>query len=318
MARVTIITPARPGTRTGNLHTATRWAAMLRSAGHRVRVAQEWDGTPADLLIALHAKRSHASAARWKAADPSAPLLVTLTGTDLYRDLPRSREARDSLALADRLIVLQDAALRVLPGAMRRKTSVVYQSSDTRLRSAPPGTPFRIAVVGHLREEKDPFRTVRALSPLQGDLQLVQVGAALDDDHERQARDWVRHEPRYRWLGSVPHAHALRWIARSHVLVVSSRMEGGANVIAEAARIGTPVLASRMSGNLGMLGASHPGYFPVGDARKLGALLRRCVEERDFLARLRRSTASRRALFAPSAERRALLGAVRLAMQARA
>jgi putative glycosyltransferase (TIGR04348 family) len=316
MARITIVTPARPGARTGNLHTATRWAAMLRLAGHRVRVAQQWDGAPADLMVALHAKRSHEAAARWKAAAPSAPLIVTLTGTDLYRDLPRSREARASLALADRLIVLQDAALRELPAGPRRKASVVYQSSDTRLRHDPPQSQFRIAVVGHLREEKDPFRAIHALSRLHGNLQVVQVGAALDAGHEKEARDWARREPRYRWLGSVTHAQALGWIARSHLLVVSSRMEGGANVIAEAARIGTPVLASRMSGNLGMLGAAHSGYFPVGDTGALAALLRRCVEDPDFLDRLRRSIVARRRIFAPAEERRALLRAVRLSLQA--
>lgn len=316
MARITIVTPARPGTRTGNLHTATRWARMLRSAGFPVRTMQAWDGRPCDLLLALHARRSHPSILRWKEADPAAPLVVTLTGTDLYRDLPRSAEARRSLALADRVIVLQEAALRELDARVRRKAHVVYQSSDTRLRPAPPRGAFRIAVVGHLREEKDPFRAVHALSLLPSlPLKIVHVGRALDAAHAREVREWMRREPRYRWLGSLPHRRALQQIARSHALVVSSRMEGGANVIAEAARIGTPVLASRMSGNLGMLGASYPGYFRLGDARALAALMQKCIQDEGFYRRISSAVRGRRRLFAPAEERKALLGVVRRALR---
>ena len=87
----------------------------------------------------------------------------------------------------------------------------------------------------------------------------------------------MRREPRYRWLGGRTHAQTLGWIARSHLLVVSSAMEGGANVIAEAARIGTPVLASRVSGNVGMLGRNYPGYFPLFDERALAGLIEKSI-----------------------------------------
>ena len=83
-------------------------------------------------------------------------------------------------------------------------------------------------------------------------------------------------------------------------------MEGGANVISEAARIGTPVLASRVAGNLGMLGRGYPGTFPFGDERALAKLIERAARERAFYARLKRALRARRALFAPAAERRAL------------
>ena len=50
---------------------------------------------------------------------------------------------------------------------------------------------------------------------------LLHVGAALDPSMAREAKAWMRREPRYRWLGSLPHGRTLEWIARSHVLVVS-------------------------------------------------------------------------------------------------
>jgi putative glycosyltransferase (TIGR04348 family) len=317
MTRITIVTPARPDARNGNRHTATRWAQMLRASGLQPRIALSWSGEPCAALIALHALGSYPSITAWREARPRAPLVVVLTGTDLYRDLPTSKEARRSLELADRVITLQDAAARELPAPLRRKVRVVYQSSDTRLRHAPPRERFRIAVVGHLREVKDPFRTVRALQLLDDTpLEVVHVGNALDEAHGEAAREWMRREPRYRWLGSLPHARAMEWIARSHVLVVSSRMEGGANVIAEAARIGTPVLASRMSGNLGMLGSRYPGYYATGDEQALAALIRKAMEKK-FHARLKAALRERRARFAPSEERKALLGAVGEALRSR-
>jgi putative glycosyltransferase (TIGR04348 family) len=303
MARIVIVTPARPGSRVGNRHTATRWARMLRSGGHRVAVATEWTGRRCDLLIALHADRSHPSIRRYREVHPMGRLVVALTGTDLYRDLPAgSKKARESLDLADRVIALQSEAKRGLPKKWREKTSVVYQSSDTKLKHSPPERPFRIAVVGHLRKVKDPFRAAMALRHLKGDYEVVQVGGTLEPGMAETAKRWMKRDARYRWLGSLPHGQAMKWIARSHLLVVSSVMEGGANVIVEAARIGTPVLASRVPGNVGMLGRNYPGYYKLADARALARLIHNTASAPGALAILKSRLARRRATFSPAAE----------------
>jgi putative glycosyltransferase (TIGR04348 family) len=285
-----------------------------------VAVRTDWKGERCDLLIALHAKRSHESVAHYRAAHPRGWLAVVLTGTDLYRDLPDSAEARRSLALADRIIVLQDQAPRLLEPRLRRKTRVVFQSADSSVRHDPPPRGLRVAVIGHLREEKDPFRAAAALARLPRDsgVEVLQLGAALGPGMTGEAKRWMARESRYRWLGSQPHARALAWLAKSHLLVVSSRMEGGANVIAEAARIGTPVLASRVSGNVGMLGRRYPGYFPPGDERSLAKLLHQAASNADFRSRLRGALRARRRLFAPAAERAALLRALAPLLRPRA
>jgi len=316
MARISIVTPARPGTRNGNRHTAQRWAGFLRQSGHRVTVMVQWDGKPCDLLVALHARRSHDSVLAYRKRFPAGPLVVTLTGTDLYKDLPASRAARDSLEMADRIIVLQSDAKLKLNKTLRTKTRVVYQSAKPTARHSPPRDRCRVAVVGHLREVKDPFRAALALAHVEGKAEVVQVGDALSPAFAAQARQLMRREPRYRWLGGRSHAQSLGWIARSHLLVVSSAMEGGANVIAEAARIGTPVLASRVSGNVGMLGRDYPGYFPLFDTRALAWLIMKSMEQKEFDRRLKRALAARRRLFAPAAERRALLEALRVKSRA--
>ena len=304
--------------RNGNRHTALRWAALLRKSGHKVPVAVQWQGDPCDVLIALHARRSYDSIARYRQEKPNAPLVVTLTGTDLYRDLPDSPEARASLELADRLIVLQEAALEELAPPLRAKTRVVYQSAEPRVAHRAPAKPFRITVVAHLRAEKDPMRAAAALARLPDkDIELVQIGEALDERFAREAKDWAEREPRYRWLGGLAHERTLAWMAKSHVLVVSSVMEGGANVVAEAARIGTPVIASRMPGNVGMLGERYPGYYPVADDAALAELIGRAAKDAKFYRQLERALAARRKLFAPAAERAALTRVVREALQLR-
>ncbi len=311
MARISIVTPARPGARNGNRHTAQRWAGFLRALGHRVVVMVQWDACPCDLLLALHARRSHASIVEFRTRFPGKPLVVVLTGTDLYSDLPKSREARQSLRLADRIVVLQSEARLELEKGLRAKTRVVYQSSTPSVRHRPPKARFRVAVVGHLRKVKDPFRAALALRYLPQDLEVVQVGDALSPRMASEAKKHMRRDRRYRWLGGRTHAQALGWIARSHLLVVSSIMEGGANVIAEAARVGTPVLASRMSGNLGMLGRNYPGYFPLFDEYALSRLIGKTIEKKMFVLKLKRALAARRQLFAPAAERRALCAVIR-------
>jgi putative glycosyltransferase (TIGR04348 family) len=295
--------------RNGNRHTALRWAAFLRAAGHAVEVSVQWSpDRAADAMLALHARRSHASI---EAFPSDRPLVVALTGTDVYRDIRESAEARESLELAHRLIVLQPMAARELAPRLRRKVSVVVQSSSTALRHAPVRRRFRICVIGHLRAEKDPLRTLAALACLPDEsIEVVHLGAPLDEVLAREAEAGVAREPRYRWLGSVPHARALRWLASSHAMVISSRMEGGANVVCEALRIGVPVLASRIPGNVGLLGAGYAGYFPVEDERALAELIHRAAADRRFYLNLKTHVRKLRAMVSPHAEARALLAAL--------
>src|SRR5512134_217889 len=170
--RIALVTPAGPGTRNGNRHTALRWAAFLRNAGHRVSVAVEWSGAACDGMLALHARRSHASIKKFPR---ERPLVVALTGTDVYRDIHESADARESLELADRLIVLQPKAAEELPARLRSKVRVVVQSSSTRLRQRPVQGGFRVCVIGHLRAEKDPLRMLSALDFIPRSLPLQVV-----------------------------------------------------------------------------------------------------------------------------------------------
>ena len=312
-----IVTPALADANNGNWQTARRWAHMLR--GHyAVRLAKDWpdthtsdDGT--EILLALHARRSADSVAAWAQAPPHKPLVLALTGTDLYRDIQSDASAQRSLALAHRLIVLQELGPQVLPEPLRAKCRVVFQSSTRRQTLVKTTAHLRAVVVGHLRDEKWPqtvFEAARLIGPDEG-IFIDHIGVELDPALGAAARATQHDCPHYRWLGGLPHAATRSRIQRAHVLVHPSRMEGGAHVIMEAALSGTPVLASRMDGNVGMLGAGYGGYFPPGDAAALAALLRDC--RRDIaqgsgkLAVLQAQCEARAPLFEPAAEKAALL-----------
>ncbi|MDP3700711.1 MAG: selenoneine biosynthesis selenosugar synthase SenB [Hylemonella sp.] len=312
---IVIVTPALADANNGNWQTAWRWSRLL--AGHyRTRIVKTWqpgEHPEAVALLALHARRSAASIAAWGETHPGRGLGVVLTGTDLYRDINEDAGAQRSLALAQQLVVLQEEGPKALPPSCRGKTRVIFQSTTTRQALQKTGQHLRAVMVGHLREEKSPqtlFEAARLLRD-RHDIHIDHIGEALDPALGEQARATMADCPGYRWLGGLPHEATRRRIQRAHLLIHCSRMEGGAHVLMEAVCSGTPVLASRIPGNVGMLGADYGGYFPLGDAAALAQLLRQCREDMgrasSRISALRAKCALRAPLFAPAAEQAGLL-----------
>jgi putative glycosyltransferase (TIGR04348 family) len=302
--KIVLITPEGPTSRTGNKVAAARWARILRRLGHRVHVASDYDGEPADLMVAVHAWRSAAAIQRFKSLHPDRPLVVQLSGTDIYEyiksdPLPTLR----SMALADRLVALNDLAGRVVPKRLHPRLCVIHQSA-TSLPSRPSRRAVMVSVIGHLRDVKDPLRAATAarLLPADSRVRIEQVGRAYTPQWEARARAEMAANPRYVWRDDVPAAAVRRLLARSHAMVVSSISEGGANVVSEATVAGVPILASRIDGNVGLLGRDYPGYFKVGDTRALARLLQRIDIELAFSRELREALRRRAPLFRPSRE----------------
>lgn len=316
--RIGIITPAPPRSRYGNRITAVRWARILKNIGHRVSLKQEYDGKRYDLLIALHARKGHQAVKQFHQQHPELPIIVALTGTDLYRDLGANPSARESLELATRIVALQPKALDELEPALREKTVVIYQSVETRPRHRQqPASSFAmrdrrarhfdVCVIGHLRPVKDPFRVGMAarLLPASSRIRILQIGSAMTKAMARRARTEMKRNRRYRWLGEQPRWCARRILSRSQLCVVSSRIEGGANVLSEALVASVPVLASRISGNEGVLREDYPGYFSVGDTRGLARLLKRAETDAAFHAYLNTRCRKLARLFDPAREAQA-------------
>lgn len=289
--------------------TAERWARFLRELGHGVSVESEWSGGEWDALVALHAVKSARSVERFHALHPDRPIVVMLTGTDVYGGSGTDPVLQRTLALARRIVVLQPEALRVLNEPERARARVVRQSAVAPERvDAPSREEFEVALVAHLRPVKDPLlgaRAVRAMQP-GSRVRLLHAGAALDADLANAARVEAAENPRYRWLGELAHAETLALVARSRLLLLTSRSEGGANVISEAIACGVPVLSTRIDGSVGILGEAYPGLFDVADSHGLARLLARCETDADFLGALRAWCARLAPQFTPERERESL------------
>jgi putative glycosyltransferase (TIGR04348 family) len=319
-----MVTPAPPGSNYGNRITALRWARILRRLGHRVSISQAYDGESYDCLIALHARRSYRSIERFRQQNVEAPIIVALTGTDLYQDLRSNHLARESLEIATRIVALQPKAFEQLRRDLRDKTRVIYQSVEdssggtraktTKTRSAKGafigsrnGRSFDVCVIGHLRSVKDPFRAALAahLLPLSSRIRILQVGGAMTTAMAARAEAETRANPRYQWLGEQPRSRVRRILANSDLCVLSSRIEGGANVVSEAIAASSPIVASRIDGNVGILGPDYPGFFTVGDTHRLAQLLANAESDPGFLLELRTRVKQLAPIVNPARELRA-------------
>ena len=315
---ISVITPAAKRSRSGNRATAVRWARLLEGLGHAVTVAETWPDDDAsrhrqapgpDLLVAIHAWRSATSVAAFRSRHPERPLVVLMSGTDIYRfQHSHPDETNASMAAAHRLVGLHDAVAADLPPQFRRKLRVIHQSAlPLPSPRHPSRRTFDVCVVGHLRKEKDPFRAAWAarLAPASSKLRIVHLGKAHDTAHAEEARTEMSGNPRYLWRGEVPRWQVRRTFAHCHAMVISSIMEGGANVVSEAAVAGVPVIASDIPGNTGLLGRDHPALYPPGDTVALHALLYRAETEPGFLDAVRAHGDARRHRFSVAHERAA-------------
>lgn len=305
---ITIVTPAARGARTGNRVTALRWAGLLRQLGHRARLRTTAAGAvPAatDVLVTVHAVKSADAVLTARAARPRLPIVTLLSGTDIYPAFAPDQRTARALDAADALVALQPRALDVLPPELRRKARTIVQSATPA--AAPRDATFSACLLSHLRPVKDPLVAVTALGRLPTDvpIKLRLAGDLLDADYGARVLAAVDASERAEWLGLLDRVASKRLIARSHVCLVPSLAEGGANVVSEAIAAGTPVLCSAIPGNLGLLGDDWPATFPPGDAAALAHLLARAASDRAFLDSLCTRTRALQPMVAPATERAA-------------
>lgn len=307
--KITLITPAKKHSKNGNMATALRWARILRDQGHTVDVTKAYNGKRYDLMIALHAWRSAAEITDFKARYPDNPLIVALGGTDVNTFLKTDPKLTlKSMDLADALVCLNGMIKKSLPKHLYAKLHVVHQSAKPlpRARSPRKGT-FSVCVIGHLRDEKDPLRTACAarLVPAASKLNVRHLGKAHSAKWAAQAKSEMAANPRYNWMGEVAGWQVRQEYAKTHLMVISSNQEGGANVVSEAIVAGVPIIASNIDGNVGLLGKDYPGYYPVRDEHTLAKILYRAETDPEFMVSLQTHCERLRPLFTPASEAKA-------------
>ncbi len=308
--QILIVTPEQTGKVGGNNRTAERWREIFDELGHRAKVRAEYAGARTDLLVALHAGRSHSSIGAFRRQLPGRPVIVALTGTDLYVDLVHDQAVTASLDWATRLVLLQRLAMAQLPVRFRAKARVIYQSA----KSLPPeegaersAREFRVGVVANLRAIKDPLRAARAARNLPADsrVRVTLVGKELERGLAAEAREEELANPRFAWRGPLSYDETLRFIAGCDLIAITSQVEGSSNVLSEALAAGVPVVASKIPGLVGTLGETFPGYYAYGDTAELTAQLSRAERDQAFYEELKRSCAAKRVLVDPQTEREA-------------
>lgn len=311
--KILIVTPASKNSTKGNRVTALRWSRILQDLGHTVGIITNFTNQSTDLLIALHALKSNSSILNFRNKYPNRPLIITLTGTDLYRDIKENPEALNTLKKATSLIVLQPFAIKELPPKLQNITRVIFQSNEIKFTgNLSKNGKFNICVMGHLRDVKDPFLTAKAarLLPDDSKIELTHIGGALNKKMENSANAEDKSNPRYNWVGEIPRSKALQILSESKLLVHTSIMEGGANAVSEAISLGVPVISTEIPGSVGLLGKSYPGYFEVGDSMSLAVLLEKSEFNKTFYKILQDHCNSLQPLFYPEREREAWLNLI--------
>jgi len=312
------VCPATDAQNNGNWRTAERWAQLL-SRFAEVSIHLELDEKTAqdfDLLIALHARRSASAIQLWNDTFPDKPLVVVLTGTDLYRDIAQDVNAQQSLEHADRLVVLQELGIEPIPKPYHSKTRCIFQSTSLWKPAQKTTQQLRVLMVGHLRSEKSPetfFEAARIMAS-QKEIQFSLIGAGLEPHLLEGAQSLHDSAHHFHYLGALPHSQTRTYIRHAHLLIHPSKMEGGAHVIMEAICSGTPVLASDIPGNQGMLGPDYAGYFEWGQVDQLCGLISRCRDTQSlsspsdrFLDHLTAQCSARAVLFTHENEQHSLM-----------
>jgi len=304
---IQLISPAKIDSRNGNRTTAVRWRNILQGMGHKVSVAKEYSGQNVDLMLALHAWRSASSIQLFAEKYPTRPLLVALTGTDVYRFLnTHKQQTLKSLEYADRLIGLHAHITKSIPKQYHQKVHIIYQSTEAkRLRRTHHKNNFNVCVAGHLRDEKDSLRpayAVRSL-PRYSCIQISHYGKAHTKNWEYNARLEMAKNRRYQWHGEISQSLLQVKFSQADLLALPSRIEGGANIISEAIMAGLPVITSNIEGSIGLLGEKYMGYFEVENTKQLKQMLLRCETDTKFYRALKHQCKLRRYLFTPSREK---------------
>ncbi len=303
--RIGLVLPPSQGVGTGNMRTAQRWGRVFAELGHEPRIYAAEESFDCEILVALNAVKSAAAIGRFREENPAGKLIVAITGTDLNRK--DSPEWSASLQAADRVVVLQNKALKLISQEEQMKARVIYQGvtvpADLPARGSNEG--FQVCVVGHLRQEKDPLLTAMASRTLEEEsrIQVLQVGAILEEEYTQAVTLERQMNPRYQWLGELSKGETLTLIAQSDLLVLTSTSEGGPGVIGEAVALGTPILSTRINGVVGLLGEDYSGYFEPRDVMALAHLLKRAEKDRAFYQQLREEGAACQDLFSPMRER---------------
>ena len=269
--RVVLVSPVPIDSPRGNAITVARIAHGLRAHGLDVCVkgtddpalAEPATGTPPALVHAFHAYRAGPRSLAL-ARSRRAPLVITLTGTDVSDDLHdsvRGRVVRETLLGATAITAFHDSIASEIAAALpavASRLAVVPQSvsllpaSDGGSGAVVHGDPCLLFPAG-IRPVKRallPLAPLDSLLPKHPGLRLWYAGPSLDQRETERLEQALSDRPWARYLGPLPHSAMPALLEAADIVLNCSLSEGGmANAVLEAFAFGRAVLASDIPGN---------------------------------------------------------------------
>ena len=284
----------------GNAVTAERMKRLLQSGGLNVAIHERGDNRiEAKCLIALNARKSAGEIFDFHQRWPDRKIIALLTGTDVnHPEMEQSgSDTLRALAQSDAIVSLHDGFSHRIPADLLKKTKVIYPSvqfSDAAEHC--PFEPWKVVIAGNFRDEKNPNLMIEAVAKLATSeihFHAYGAGSEYQDKLEQAAETY----PKFHFHGVQERDVVLAAMQSARVLLNTSTEEGGANAICEAVMIGLPVIASRIDGNLGMLGDGYGGFFTSEETDGLAGILTRAESDAGFYNSLKQQVSTRAELF---------------------
>jgi len=276
--KVLILTPTCLPDLTGNAMTAERLRFGLCKEGIEVEVItpcshslpSKIESFKPDLIHALHARKSGVTAMT-SSSRHIIPYLVTITGTDLYMDLPDSNRNDASLVLqaAGAVIVYSDLTLKRLLSevpAISTKARVIKKAihfNEKGDKKISPSNNGAFLLPSGIRPVKATSFAIAPLERLRQEfprISLTVAGPRLDNAEwelfcrKSEGKDWIRHL-------TVSHDEMPGLYGEAAIVLNTSISEGLSNAVLEAMYFARPILASDCEGNMAAFTEGKEGLF---------------------------------------------------------
>lgn len=262
--RILMITPSYYPIVTGNAVDVERISAGLEALGHEIMLSEPdidmkkvRDFSP-EIVHGFHAYKSRVALEIAEAL--KVPLVITLTGTDYYRDVDEKGKKEKIMHVVKGVCavtfmnpIAQEDALNKFPYIKKHYTIARGKPllDDAECGFSTEGK-FIFSLIGGVRPVKNnmfPIEAIERLHEKYDNMMLIFAGPILDDKYGKKFKDRIKGKSWIRYLGNVPHLKIKNLFECSDVILNCSLAESGSNAVFEAMVLGKAVLVSDIKGN---------------------------------------------------------------------
>ncbi len=312
--RVLLCTPRLPPVG-GNVTTVRRIATHLEALKVTVQIVttealteetrHQAKSFRPDVVHAFHAFRAGIGALEI-AKETSAPLVVTITGTDINIDVLQDDKKEPVLT-----VLKASSAITTFSPPMTEAVSAVDRDLAKKIRIIYQGVWFRPQETGDVRADlgietnvpvfllaanvrsvKRPILAIEGVQLLRQrgcDAHLVLAGEILELNEWQRVRTILDNRAWAHYIGSVPPEKIVSLYRAADIVLNTSEHEGGmANTLVEAMWLKRPTLASAIPGNSWLVRNEETGLL-FNDEHELAEMAVRLLTDQSLVQRLVRN-----------------------------